>query len=126
MRHSVKLTLLAVSVACIAASGGCMSERDSKALGEAITAPIAAMARSITDAQDLACTAAAFRRKNNRWPTDYAELSGFVEQTDGLLCLKQYDRVTFTSLPEDRFQIAFVPDGQTNELTIILETERCK
>lgn len=102
------------------ALSGCMSERAAKefgtGLGEAVAAPLNVIARGMSGSQELAYATAAFQRKNGRWPKDYAELSIFVQQSDGLFALGEYDRVDFSESPEGRLQVAFVPHGQTNQV----------
>ena len=115
-----------MAVACLLAFGGCMSERDSKelgrAFGEAFVSPMTnSIAQSLSGAQDLSYAATAFRRRNDRWPKDYGELRGFVQQSDGYLSLGAYSSVDLTNLPADRLEIRFVPEGQTNRVTLTLE-----
>jgi len=98
-----------------------MSERAAKefgtGVGEAFAAPLNVIARSMGGSQELAYATAAFQRKHSRWPKDYAELSLFVQQSDGLLFLGEYDRVDFSQLSDGGLQIAFVPRGQTNQVS---------
>jgi hypothetical protein len=82
------------------------------------------MAQSVSVAQDLTYTVAAFRRRRDRWPKDYEELRGFVQQSDGYLVLGTYSSVELTNLPADRLEIRFVPEGQTNPTTVRLEAPR--
>jgi hypothetical protein len=62
----------------------------------------------------LYCSAS-FHHKNGRWPSDYAELSNFVDQSAGYLVLGDYERVDLKSLPNDGFEVRYVRPGQTNE-----------
>ena len=97
-------------------------------MGEAIASPFSALARSISGAQDLAYATAAFQRKMGRWPKDYVELSEFVQKTDGLLVLGEYDHVDFSEQPAGGLQVVFVPHGQTNHVsfTFPAKTEETK
>ena len=106
-----------------------MSERDprdfSRGVAEAFASSVSnGVARSVSVAQDLSYTVAAFRRRQDRWPKDYEELRGFVQQSDGYLVLGGYSSVALTNLPADRLEIRFVPEGQTNPTTLTLEPPR--
>ena len=94
-----------------------MSDRAAREMGESIASPLNIIARSLSGSQDLAYATAAFARKNDRWPKDYAELSSFVERSDGLLLLGQYDRVDFIDQPEGGLEICAVIQGRTNRMT---------
>src|SRR5262245_39259474 len=74
---------------------GCMSERAAKEFGEAMVAPFYVLSQQFGGAQDLCYATAAFARKKERWPNDYAELETFVQGSDGYLILRNYDRVDF-------------------------------
>jgi len=101
-------------LATAAAFSGCMSPRAARELGSALGEALAA---PFNGSQELAYATAAFQRKNGRWPKDYAELSNFVAHSDGFLVLSQYDRVDFSERPQGRLLIAFVPHGQTNQVS---------
>jgi len=60
----------------------------------------------------------AFHRQYQRWPKDYAELSGFVQKSDGKLKLGHYDQVKFTSLPDGTLEIWQVSGGATSVGTL--------
>ena len=93
-----------------------MSDQAAKELGETITSPLNSIARDLSRSRDLAYAMSAFQRKNGRWPKDYAELSKFVEDTDGLLQLAKYDRVDFIERPEGALEIHSVIEGRTNQM----------
>jgi hypothetical protein len=61
-----------------------------------------------------------FQLKNGRWPKDYAELTDFVQRSDGYLMLGQYERVDFSPLPKDGLEVHYVPKGRTNEVKFTL------
>ena len=96
---------------------GCMSDRAAKQLGEQIAAPFNAIAQQLSGAHDLAYAAAAFARKNERWPKDYAELETFVEKSDGFLILGHYDRADFAHKSDGGLEISSVIQGRTNRTT---------
>jgi hypothetical protein len=126
VRQSITFPLVTLVTACVALTGS-ISDRAAKEIGGAIRSGFDVLATNISLSRDLGYAAKAFWRKNDRWPTDYVELSTFVEQTDGLLVLGQYDRVDFSELSEGRLGVAFVPQGQTNQWKFILsskDTER--
>lgn len=127
-----RLTIIAGAAAAVGGLiilRGCASERFPKdfsrrvgEVGEAIADSMRSnMAQSVSAAQDLAYTAAAFRRRQDRWPKDYEELRGFVQQSDGYLVLWAHRSVELTNLAGDRLLIRFVPEGQTNPTTLTLE-----
>ena len=68
-----------------------MSDRAADQLFQTFTTPFKTY-QSLQGSQDLAYAAHAFRRKNNRWPQDFSELSTFVEQSNGFLILGEYDQ----------------------------------
>jgi hypothetical protein len=96
---------------------GCMSDRAAKELGEQIAAPFNVIAQQLSGAHDLGYATAAFARKNERWPKDYAELETFVQKSDGLLILGHYDRVDFAPRADDGLEILSVIQGRTNRTT---------
>jgi hypothetical protein len=101
---------------------GCISDRAAKEIGRefglAFSAPIFAI--TALSATDLLYCCGSFRKKTERWPKDYTELSEFVEQSNGYLWLRDYERVNLTHLPEDVLEISFVPRGGTNEMKLRL------
>lgn len=88
-------------------------------MGELLT-PFYSIPMLATRGYDILYCSAAFRRKHERWPQDYPELSEFVRQSDGYLMLGNYERVDLGQLPDNVFQIAYVPQGMTNEFKIRL------
>ena len=69
----------------------------------------------VSQATDLSVPSIKYRSENGRWPKDYSELSAFAQQSGGHL--RRYNRVEFTELPGDRFQIYSIADGSTNLMT---------
>jgi hypothetical protein len=67
---------------------------------------------------DLLYCTLSFAGKNMRWPTNHAELSAFVRQSDGYLMLGEYERVSFTPLPDHRLELRYVRPGHTNEMKL--------
>src|SRR6266436_5331107 len=59
---------------------------------------------------DLLYDCTSFRRKNGRWPNDYAELSTLVE----------YERVDMRPLADGSLEVCYVRPGQTNETKFTL------
>ena len=100
-----------------------MSDKAAKDFGRefglAFSAPIYQI--SALTATDLLYCSGSFRNKNERWPKDYAELSEFVQLSNGYLWLGKYERVELTQLPEDVLQISFVRTGSTNQMKIRLD-----
>jgi hypothetical protein len=129
MRQFSIIAGIVVAIGCLIAVRGCVSERDPRDFGRGVAEAFASsvsngVARSVSVAQDLSYTVAAFRRRQDRWPKDYEELRGFVQQSDGYLVLGGYSSVALTNLPADRLEIRFVPEGQTNPTTLTLEPPR--
>ena len=69
---------------------------------------------------DLLYDCTSFRRKNGRWPNDYAELSTLVKQSDGYLTLGEYERVDMRPLADGSLEVCYVRPGQTNETKFTL------
>ena len=69
---------------------------------------------------DVLYCSVSFRHKNDRWPNDYAELSAFVNQSNGYLMLGEYERVDLRPLPHDGLEICYVRPGHTNEMKLTL------
>lgn len=69
---------------------------------------------------DVIYCSASFHNKNGRFPSNYAELSEFVTQSNGYLAIGPYERVELKPLPEDGLEICYVRPGRTNELRITL------
>ena len=108
MRHFVKASSFGlVAVAVLMSS--CMSDRAAKEFQEGITAPFNEIARNMRCSQDLTYATLAFYRKNERWPKDYSELSGFVAQSEGLLVLKKHEQVNFSESHERVLRVSFIP-----------------
>jgi len=116
--HHIRTSKLAALVTIVAAFSGCISNQAAKEISQTVSAPLYVIARTFAGAQDLGYATEAFRRRNGRWPKDFAELSTFVQKSDGFLVLGHYDRVDFFELPEDALRVAFVPEGQTNQVKL--------
>jgi hypothetical protein len=121
--HDKSKCALVTSLLFSLAFNGCMSDKAAEDFGRefglAFSAPIY-HATALT-ATDLLYCSASFRRKNERWPKDYMELSEFVQQSNGYLWLRKYERVELMQLPEDVLQISFVRTGATNEMKLRLD-----
>ena len=111
------LTKVALAVASLALSG-CMSDREAKDMAETLAAPFNSLSNQLSGAYDLTYATGAFWRKNQRWPKDYEELSGFVQSSGGLLALGRYERVDFFPQPEGGLEIFSVAQGRTIRTTI--------
>ncbi len=66
----------------------------------------------------LASCCDAFWSHYQRWPKDYAELSTFVQQSDGKLELGHYDYVDFTDSQDGSLEVCTVCEGFTYRMTI--------
>ncbi len=86
-----------------------------KAFGEPF-APFYEISMLRSGAIDLLYSSASFHNKNGRWPTNYAELSGFVKQSNGYLILGEYKRIDLTPLPNDGLEVRYIRPGHTNEM----------
>ena len=75
---------------------------------------------------DLLYCSASFAQKNERWPTNYADLSAYVKASNGCLFLTEYERVDFVDLPYDAIEIRFVRPGSTNETKFRFENSLAK
>lgn len=63
----------------------------------------------------LLYTTASFANKNGRWPNDYAELTNYVQQSNGYLILDDYQAVKFATQTNGGLEVRFISPGQTNE-----------
>ncbi len=115
----LKKAAFAVTAACILTLSGCMCDRPAKGTAEASAAPFNSLESLLSGQYDLKFATGAFWRKNQRWPKDYEELSGFVQASDGLLVLGHYDRVDFVQQPEGGLEICSVAQGRTVRTTIL-------
>ena len=118
-----RLSFLVVVITILALCG-CMSDRAAKGLGEQIAAPFNAIAQQLSGAHDLAYATAAFARKNERWPKDYSELETFVQKSEGLLILGQYDRVDLAPRADGGIDISSVNQGRTNRTSFASRGEQ--
>ena len=99
------------------------AKNDPQAFGKTLAqifAPFFDIVMIRSGAIDLIYCANSFRHKNERWPKDYAELSDFVQQSNGYLMLGEYERVELKQLPDDKLEVHYVPHGHTNETKFIL------
>src|SRR4051795_3747433 len=110
-----RLMIFIILAPLVVPFAGCMSDQAAKELGETIAAPLNSIARDLSGSRDLAYATAAFQRKNGRWPKDYADLSKFVADTDGLLQLGKYDRVDFIEQLDGGLEVRSVVEGRTNQ-----------
>jgi hypothetical protein len=120
-RHYKLAPFLGAVLGCLAFTG-CISDKGAKDFGRefglAFSAPIYGL--NALAAADLVYCSESFRKKTDHWPTDYAELSEFVRQSNGYLWLGTYERVDLARLEGDVLQINFVPQGSTNEMKLRL------
>ena len=124
MQHYLKAAVMVtVSLLWSVAFSGCMSDKAAKEMGREFGLAFSAPMCQITalTATDLIYCSGSFRKKTERWPKDYAELSEFVEHSNGYLWLGTYERVNLRQLPEDLLEIRFVPHGTTNEMKMRLK-----
>lgn len=69
---------------------------------------------------DVVYCSSSFLNKNGRWPNNFAELSSFIEQSNGYLFLSNYGQVNLNPRPDDSLEIIYLKPGQTNEHRFIL------
>jgi len=74
---------------------------------------VVSYARPDNPAARLLDCSRAFHHRHQRWPKDYAELSEFVQKSDGKLKLGHYDQVEFKNMPNDALEIWQVSGGTT-------------
>ena len=115
-RNSVFEKLLTVLLGVCVVAGCCTSDNGGRELSDSFTAALATLSRQFSGAQDVSYATAAFKRKNGRWPNDYAELTNFVNQSEGYLQLADYDQVRFTKMGEGDLTIECIGQGRTNLL----------
>lgn len=112
MRHLTKYALLGLLGFCVALFTGCISDRAGSALagvviGQAI-APMIGLSLSVSE----------FRQATQRWPTNYAEFSAFLQQSGDAVQLRQYDRIDFTENSDGSLEVYAVAPGLTNQMTL--------
>ena len=112
MRPIAKYPLLGLVGICIAFFTGCISDRVSSTLAEAMVNQV------IAPPIELSLSAYQFQKATQRWPTNYAELSAFSKQSGDGVQLRQYDRVDFTENPDGSLEVYAVTPGLTNRMTI--------
>lgn len=98
-------------------------DRDPFGVRQLVTAtmePIYRMGLFSSGAIDLFYCSASFRSKHGRFPEDFAELTEYVQQSNGYLVLGQYERVNLKLLPADELEIRYVRVGQTNEMKLTM------
>jgi hypothetical protein len=102
---------------------GCRTQPASNAGARAadgfFSAIMTPLADAISQHRDVAYAAEAFQRRNGRWPCTYAELSEFVDGSQGYLHMKEYDEMLFTPEPDGALAIVMLMQGRTN-------TVRCR
>jgi len=124
MLHFFKPAVVAMaSLICSLGFTGCVSDKAAKDINRefvmAFSAPLV-LATAFTYTDLIYCSRS-FRKKTERWPKDYAELSNFVQQSNGYLWLDTYERVDLAQLPEDVLAVSLVPRGSTNEIKFRLK-----
>jgi L-ascorbate metabolism protein UlaG (beta-lactamase superfamily) len=72
-------------------------------------------------ATDLIGPAMAFRQGHQRWPRDYTELAGFIEQSLGKSQARRHDRVELTVLADGSLEIYSIDHGQTNRIGLPIQ-----
>ncbi len=73
-------------------------------------------------ALDVVYTCFSFGIRNDRWPTNYAELSEFVDQSNGYLFLEKHDDTVLKSLANGALEIHYFGLQSTNEMKLSLGT----
>jgi hypothetical protein len=82
--------------------------------------------QALADPMDLWVCSCAFRAQYHYWPKDYAELSSFVQYSNGEFKLGHYERVDFTELPNGSLMICSVSNGCTNQATFTMDNAQKK
>ena len=111
------LATIVFGVVLLVGSTGCMSEKAANELGRQLVTPFTALAEQICTASDLGYAIAAFNRKNDRWPKNYAELDAFVNSSNGFLTLRKYDQVDFVETPDGGLKVCAVINSHTNQFS---------
>jgi len=114
MRSFAKYGCLAFVAGALLTSAGCISDRTSQALANAV------VGRIIAPPTELAVSTMAFKNKNGCWPHDYDELRAFNETAHGPP-LTNYDRVDFSERADGKLDIHAVGSGMTNQMTLSLK-----
>src|SRR6266481_7902836 len=117
MRYARKTALVLAATSAFALTG-CISDKAAREIAEGLASPFNSLATQLSGAQDLVYATGAFWRKNERWPKDYTELSAFVQASDGLLVLGQYDRVDFVEQPEGGLEVSSTVHSRTIRIPI--------
>jgi hypothetical protein len=94
-----------------ACAGCCHSGKSSRASAERATASMSRMMISLSRSPDLIYATESFAGNNKRWPTNYAELTEFVNKSEGVLRLNKYEEVRFESQPDGWVVIALIRSG---------------
>jgi len=63
----------------------------------------------------LIYTTLSFENKIGRWPNDYAELTNYIQQSNGYLLPGDYQQVKFEAKTNGDLKVRFISPGQTNE-----------
>lgn len=69
---------------------------------------------------DVVYTCYSFGMRNDRWPTNYAELSEFVEQSNGYLFLAKHKDMVLKPLTNGALEIHYAGLQSTNDMKITL------
>ncbi len=107
-----KYALLGLLGVCVALFTGCISDRAGSALAGVVIGQI------IAPPIELSLSAYNFRQATQRWPTNYAEFSAFLQQSGDGVQLRPYDRIDFTENPDGSLEIYAVAPNLTNRMTI--------
>lgn len=112
LHHLSKYALLGLVGVCVVLFTGCISDRAGSALagvmiGQAI-APMIGLSLSVSE----------FRQATQRWPTNYAEFSAFLQQSGDAVQLRQYDRIDFTENSDGSLEVYAVAPDLTNRMTL--------
>ncbi len=112
MRPIAKYSLLGLVGICVAFFTGCISDRVSSMLAEAMAN------QAIAPPLELSLSVYNFRQATQRWPSNHAEFSAFLKQSGDGVQLQQYDRIDFTENSDGSLEIYAVAPGLTNRMSI--------
>ncbi len=83
-------------------------------------APLYDIGLMASGASDVVYTCYSFGIRNDRWPTNYAELSEFVDQSNGYLFLAKHKDMALKPLTNGALEIHYFGLQSTNGMKIIL------
>ena len=96
----------------IALFTGCISKNAGSALAGVVIGQI------IAPPIELSLSVSKFQQATQRWPTNYAEFSAFLQQSGDGVQLRPYDRIDFTENSDGSLEIYAVAPGLTNRMTL--------